>query len=118
LRQKHTPVILHELESIRNTLVGRSKLVLDPVDGMAAVVSVMREARHTLDISHYQVRDSVAFDIFLQEIRAALKRGVHVRLLIDWWGSHNFAQFLGLHPRAGIIRHDQKVLLSESQSKG
>ncbi len=63
------------------------KLLPDPQAALQAKLLAMREAKHTIDVAYYIFRNDHSGLAFLNEIRAALKRGVTVRFLVDSTGT-------------------------------
>ncbi|MEO5587003.1 MAG: phospholipase D family protein [Novosphingobium sp.] len=55
----------------------------DPKDAFAARLWLIRSARRTLDVQYYIWHDDLSGSLVLDEIVAAARRGVAVRLLID-----------------------------------
>lgn len=59
------------------------KLLKDGDVSLAAKIHLIRNAKNTLDISYYIFEDDEVGNIILNELRKAVKRGVHVRVLVD-----------------------------------
>lgn len=68
--------------SARSDLSGL-RLLQDPKDAFAARLWLIRSARRTLDVQYYIWHDDLSGSLVLDEIAAAARRGVAVRLLID-----------------------------------
>lgn len=69
------------------------KLLVDGETSLAAKVGLIRKAKHTLDLSYYIFEDDEVGNIILNEVRKAIKRGVHVRFLVDSTTAMNFNLF-------------------------
>ena len=50
---------------------------------MDARLTLIRQARHSLDIQYYLLADDLTGRAFLREVRDAARRGVRVRILVD-----------------------------------
>jgi len=59
------------------------KLLKDGETSLAAKIHLIRHAKKTLDISYYIFEDDEVGNIILNELRHAVRRGVHVRVLVD-----------------------------------
>lgn len=61
-------------------------------EGLAAKLSLIKNAKHTIDLSYYIFKDDVAGEAVLAAIKEALQRGVKVRLLLDGFGAFHPTQ--------------------------
>jgi putative cardiolipin synthase len=59
------------------------KLLKDGETSLAAKIGLIRKAKSTLDISYYIFSDDEIGNMMLNEVRKAVARGVHVRVLVD-----------------------------------
>jgi putative cardiolipin synthase len=59
------------------------KLLQDGKDAFAARVLLARSAERTLDVQYYIWHDDLSGSLLLDELEAAAKRGVRVRLIVD-----------------------------------
>ncbi len=64
-----------------------AKIISDPLESLAARLMVIRNAKHTLDLTIYIFSPDAAGRLILNEVREAVKRGVAVRILADSVGS-------------------------------
>jgi len=67
--------------------IGKFKTLVDPQESLMARVMLIRNAKKTIDLTYYIFQDSDTSKILLNELRAALRRGVNVRLMVDGSGS-------------------------------
>ena len=67
--------------------VGQFKTLVDPQESLMARVMLIRNAKKTIDLTYYIFQDSDTSKILIDELRAALRRGVNVRLMVDGSGS-------------------------------
>lgn len=72
---------------------GRTKLILDPIEGYLAKIMMIRNAKQTIDLSYYIFKDEESASALLHELRMAVKRKVKVRILIDSFGSLSESPF-------------------------
>ena len=61
----------------------RAALIQDPQDALNVRLTLLREARETLDITYYSIRNDQAGQAFAAELLSAADRGVRIRLLLD-----------------------------------
>jgi putative cardiolipin synthase len=66
-----------------DALLSGHKLLRDGKDAFAARVLLARSAERTLDVQYYIWHDDLSGSLLLDELDAAAKRGVRVRLIID-----------------------------------
>ncbi|WP_127715747.1 phospholipase D-like domain-containing protein [Halobacteriovorax sp. HLS] len=75
---------IDDFEKVKTqALRSKVKLLKDGETSLAAKIALIRKAKSTLDISYYIFSDDEVGNIILNEIRKAVARGVHVRVLID-----------------------------------
>jgi putative cardiolipin synthase len=63
------------------------KPVENPQEGLLAKLMMIRQAKHTVDLTYYIFETDSAGLSLLNEIKAAVRRGVRVRVLLDSLGS-------------------------------
>lgn len=61
----------------------RALLIQSPQDALNVRLTLLREARESLDISYYAIRNDPAGIAFIHELLNAADRGVKVRLILD-----------------------------------
>lgn len=66
-----------------DTALSGLKLLQDGKDAFAARVLLARSAERTLDVQYYIWHDDLSGSLLLDELEAAAKRGVRVRLIVD-----------------------------------
>lgn len=64
-----------------------TKLLPNPQEALAAKVMAIRQARHTIDMTYYILRPDESGLGLMGEIKAAVQRGVSVRVMYDAIGS-------------------------------
>src|SRR5690606_3087507 len=67
----------------REVCQDRVALVEDRYESGLARISLIENAKETLDVSYYTVHDGVSTNIFLGSILDAADRGVQVRFILD-----------------------------------
>ena len=75
---------IDDFEKVKSeAMKSKVKLLKDGETSLAAKISLIRKAKSTLDISYYIFSDDEIGNLMLNELRKAVARGVHVRVLID-----------------------------------
>jgi putative cardiolipin synthase len=75
---------IEDFEKVKTKAVKANvKLLKDGETSLAAKIGLIRKAKSTLDISYYIFSDDEVGNIILNELRKAVSRGVHVRVLVD-----------------------------------
>lgn len=85
--------------------VARVKLLPDARQALATKLMAIREARHTIDMSYYILKYDEAGMAILAELKAAVQRGVTVRIALDTFGSGTFA---GQSPLYSLIQFSKE----------
>lgn len=83
--------VLPQLGTRQDSAPARVKILPDPSTAFAAKLLAIREAKHTIDVAYYILKNDQAGLSFLHEIKSALKRGVSVRFLVDSTGTLTMA---------------------------
>lgn len=75
----------HSVERFWGEDVGPDRVVLieERKSAEIARLNIIENARETLDISYYSIKDGVSAELFLSSILEAADRGVKVRLIVD-----------------------------------
>ncbi|WP_194745026.1 phospholipase D family protein [Thermaurantiacus tibetensis] len=87
--------------------------LLDPVESLAARVRLIRAAETSLDLQYYIWRGDIAGMLLVDELLAAARRGVQVRLLLDdngIAGLDPLLKALDSHPRIEVRLFNPFVL--------
>ncbi len=79
--------VLPQLAMKSEAAPARVKLLADPQRSLAAKLMAVREAKHTIDVAYYILRNDQTGLAFMHEIKQAVQRGVSVRFLIDSTGT-------------------------------
>lgn len=86
-RTRQVDPILEYSDQALKPVDANVKLVTDPQEGLLAKVLMIRNAKHTIDLSTYILTKDESGYIILNELKKAIERGVSVRILIDSAGS-------------------------------
>ncbi|MBX3040647.1 MAG: hypothetical protein KF789_08080 [Bdellovibrionaceae bacterium] len=79
--------VLPQLAMKSEPVPARVKLLADPQRSLAAKLFAIREAKHTIDVAYYILRNDQTGLSFIHEIKQAIQRGVSVRFLVDSTGT-------------------------------
>lgn len=93
-----------ERENQRPALSG-IRLLVGGEEALAALLSLVDSAEHTLDLQYYAVLNEASSRLLLQRVQAAADRGVRVRMLIDDFntsGTDDALLRLTRHPRIEV----------------
>ena len=86
---KGTATDLKQLRTDLDLKPALVKHVQNPQDGFLAKVMMIRQAKHTIDLTYYIFTPDRTGYAILSELKDAIKRGVSVRIMIDSLGSLN-----------------------------